>query len=208
MSLIEVLAEQPAGKPEPAFPHAAEIILGFVAFSVLVYLVGKYLWPSFVSSFDDTTTKIESGIERADKDQEDAQAQLERSRTKLAGVDTDTARIRDDARADAERIGEDMDAKAREEADRIVAQGHQSLEASRSRTVSDLRTETGRQSVELAQRIVQASLSDESARAESIDRFLGELEAMGGSDGAQTSGASASGNGTSNGSGNGVGGGR
>jgi F-type H+-transporting ATPase subunit b len=203
MSLIEVLAEQPAGKPEPAFPHAAEIILGFVAFSVLVYLVGKYIWPSFTSSYDDTTSKIESGIERADKDQEDAQAQLERSRTKLAGVDTDTARIRDDARADAERIGEEIDAKARDEADRIVAQGRQSLEASRSRTVSDLRVETGRQSVELAQRIVEASLSDEATRGESIDRFLGELEAMGGS---PTSGAGATG--TGNGSSNGAGGGR
>jgi F-type H+-transporting ATPase subunit b len=201
MSLIEVLAEQPAGKPEPAFPHAAEIILGFVAFSVLVYLVGKYIWPSFTSSYDDTTSKIESGIERADKDQEDAQAQLERSRTKLAGVDTDTARIRDDARADAERIGEEIDAKARDEADRIVAQGRQSLEASRSRTVSDLRAETGRQSVELAQRIVEASLSDEATRGESIDRFLAELEAMGGSDDSQTSGAGATG--TSNGAGGG-----
>jgi F-type H+-transporting ATPase subunit b len=206
MSLIEVLAEQPAGKPEPAFPHAAEIILGFVAFSVLVYLVGKYIWPSFTSSYDDTTSKIESGIERADKDQEDAQAQLERSRAKLAGVDTDTARIRDDARADAERIGEEIDAKARDEADRIVAQGRQSLEASRSRTVSDLRAETGRQSVELAQRIVEASLSDEATRGESIDRFLAELEAMGGSDDSRTSGAGATG--TSNGSGNGAGGGR
>jgi F-type H+-transporting ATPase subunit b len=206
MSLIEVLAEQPAGAPEPAFPHAAEIIIGFVAFSVLVYVVGKYLWPSFTSSFDDTTSKIESGIERADKDQEDAQAQLERSRAKLAGVDTDTARIRDDARADAERIGEEIDAKARDEADRIVAQGRQSLEASRSRTVSDLRAETGRQSVELAQRIVEASLSDEATRGETIDRFLGELEAMGGSDDSQPTGAGATG--SSNGSGNGVGGGR
>jgi F-type H+-transporting ATPase subunit b len=206
MSLIEVLAEQPAGKPEPAFPHAAEIIIGFVAFSVLVYLVGKYIWPSFTSSFDDTTSKIESGIERADKDQEDAQAQLERSRTKLAGVDTDTARIRDDARADAERIGEEIDAKARDEADRIVAQGRQSLEASRSRTVSDLRAETGRQSVELAQRIVEASLSDEATRGESIDRFLAELEAMGGSDDSRTSGAGTTGSG--NGSSNGAGGGR
>ncbi len=191
MSLIEVLAEQPAGAPEPAFPHAAEIILGFVAFSVLVYIVGKYLWPTFTSSHEDTTKRIESGIERADKDQEDAQAQLERSRAKLAGVDTDTARIRDDARADAERIGEDMDAKARAEADRIVAQGRQSLEASRSRTISDLRTETGRQAVELAGRIVESSLSDEAAKGESVDRFLGELEAMGGAGATQRSGADA-----------------
>lgn len=180
MSLIEVLA-QPAGEPYAAFPHVSEILVGTVAFGVLVYILAKTVWPTFTQSHQDSTERIESGIERADQDQEDAQAQLERSRAKLAGVDTETARIRDDARADAERIGEDMDTKARQESDRIVAQGRQTLDASRSRTVSDLRAETGQQSVELARRIVVASLSDESARGESVDRFLAELEAMGGS---------------------------
>ena len=57
-----------------------------------------------------------------------------------------------------------MDAKARDEAERIKAQGQQSLDASRSRTISDLRAETGHRSVELARRIVESSLSDDRSR--------------------------------------------
>jgi F-type H+-transporting ATPase subunit b len=198
-----VLAE--AGEPGAAIPHLSEIIVGFVAFSILVYIIGTRVWPMFVKSYDDDTKKISSGIERADSDQEDARAELERNRQKLGGVDNEAARIRDDARADAERIKEDMARKADEEAGRIRAQGRQSLEASRSRTVSLLRADVGAQSVELARRIVEQSLSDDASKGQSVDRFLDELEGMGGgsangsrgpagssSDGPQTTGTTSS----------------
>jgi F-type H+-transporting ATPase subunit b len=191
MSATELLAEQPAGHPYATLPHVAEIIVGLVAFSLLVYVVYRYAWPSFVTSHDDTKKQIESGIAKAEAMEADAKAQLARSRERLAGVDAETARIRDDARADAERIGQDMDRRASEEADRIVAQGRQTVDASRSRTVSDLRAETGQRSVELARRIVESSLSDEQSRGASVDRFLDELEAMGG----PGDGAAARGNG-------------
>ena len=181
MSVIEVLAEQPAGEPSATIPHAAEIIVGLIAFALLVYVLYRYAWPGFVTSHEDTKKQIEGGMARAEAMEADAKAELARSRQRLAGVDDETARIRDDARADAERIGQDMDAKAADEAERIKAQGQQSLDASRSRTISDLRAETGHRSVELARRIVESSLSDDRSRGESVDRFLAELEAMGGS---------------------------
>jgi F-type H+-transporting ATPase subunit b len=197
MSVTEwVAAEQPAGHPYATLPHTAEIIVGLVAFALLAYVIYRYAWPNFVSSHEDTKKQIESGIARAEAMEADAKAELARSRERLAGVDAETARIRDDARADAERIGQDMDQRARDEADRIVAQGRQSVEASRSRAVADLRAETGHRSVELARRIVESSLSDDASRGASVDRFLDELEAMGGStagsgDGTRGNGAQA-----------------
>lgn len=175
-----------AGEPGAALPHLAEIIVGFVAFSILVYIVGTRAWPMFVKSHEDDTGRIRSGIERADADQEDARAELERNRAKLAGVDNEAARIRDDARADAEHIKEDMSRRTDEEAERIRNQGRQSLDASRSRSVSVLRSDVGTRSVELARRIVEASLSEESSKGQSVDRFLDELDGMAGgsSDGA------------------------
>jgi F-type H+-transporting ATPase subunit b len=189
MSATELLASQPAGHPYATLPHVAEIIVGLVAFSLLVYVLYRYAWPNFVTSHEDTKKQIESGIAKAEAMEADAKAELARNRQRLAGVDDETARIRDDARADAERIGQDMDRRAQEEAERIRAQGQQSLEASRSRTVSDLRAATGRQSVELARRIVESSLSDEQSKGASVDRFLDELEAMGGSGSGSGNGA-------------------
>ena len=177
MNALDVVA---AGEPGAALPHLAEIIVGFVAFSILVYIIGTKVWPMFVKSHEDDTGRIRSGIERADADQEDARAELERNRAKLAGVDNEAARIRDDARADAEHIKEDMSRRTDEEAERIRNQGRQSLDASRSRSVSVLRADVGAQSVELARRIVEASLADDADKAQSVDRFLDELDGMAG----------------------------
>ena len=179
MKVIEVLAQE-AGEPGAAVPHLAEIIVGLVAFAVLVYLLGRYLWPTFTKSHDDDVERLRGGMKRAEQDNQHAQDELARQRERLGGVDRESARIRDDARADAERIKEEMAQRASEEADRIVGQGRQTLDASRSRTVSDLRGDVGARSVELARRIVAASLSDESSRSASVDGFLDQLEGMAG----------------------------
>jgi F-type H+-transporting ATPase subunit b len=182
MNVISVVAQE-AGEPGAALPHLAEIIVGFVAFAVLVYLAGRYGWPLFTRSLEDHNQRVTTGMQRAETEQQQAQDELARNRRKLAGVDDEAARIRDDARADAERIKEEMAARADEEADRIVGQGRQTLDASRSRTVSELRGEVGSRSVELAGRIVASSLSDEAKRSESVDAFLDQLEGMVGDDG-------------------------
>src|SRR5689334_20805402 len=104
MSATELLASQPAGHPYATLPHVVEIIVGLVAFALLVYVLYRYAWPSFVTSHDDTKKQIESGIAKAEAMEADAKAELARNRQRLAGVDGETARIRDDARADAERI--------------------------------------------------------------------------------------------------------
>ncbi len=179
MNVIEVVAQE-SGEPGAALPHLAEIVVGFIAFAVLVFIVGKYLWPTLVRSHDQDVTRLRDGMERAQSEYDDAQAQLERSRARLAEVDNEAARIRDDARADAERIKSDLADNASDEAERIKAQGRQSVDASRARTVSELRTEVGSGSVELARRIVAASLSDDTAKSRSVDSFLDNLESMSG----------------------------
>jgi F-type H+-transporting ATPase subunit b len=193
MNVIEVVAQE-AGEPGAALPHLAEIVVGFIAFAVLVFIIGKYVWPTLVRSHDQDVTRLRDGMERAQSEYDDAQAQLGRSRARLAEVDNEAARIRDDARADAERIKSDLAEKASEEAERIKAQGRQSVDASRARTVSELRTEVGAGSVELARRIVAASLSDDTAKSRSVDSFLDNLESM---SGRSNGSAATSGNGVS-----------
>lgn len=197
MNVIEVVAQE-SGEPGAALPHLAEIVVGFIAFAVLVYIVGKYLWPTFTRSHEQDVKRLREGMEKAESEYQDAQGQLERSRSKLAEVDNEAARIRDDARADAERIKSDLADNAGEESERVKAQGRQSVDASRSRTVSELRGEVGAGSVELARRIVAASLSDDSAKGRSVDAFIDNLESMSGASGSspgssQSNGRSADG---------------
>ncbi len=71
-----------------------------------------------------------------------------------------------------------MKAQAQEESDRIVAAGHNQLQAQRQQIVAELRSDLGRSSVDLAEKILGEALADDVKRAGSIDRFLDELDSL------------------------------
>jgi len=184
MSTQLILAAEEA--PNPVFPHPAEIIVGLIAFGILLFVVWKFVVPRFEALYAERTAKIEGGIEKAEKAQAEAERALVKYQDQLAEARAESARIRDDARLEAEQIKAELHEQAQEEAARIVAQGRAQLEAQRAQIVAELRADLGRHSVELASRIVGESLEDETRRRGTVDRFLAELDAVG--NGAQPAG--------------------
>ncbi|GAA5156326.1 MULTISPECIES: F0F1 ATP synthase subunit B [Amycolatopsis] len=168
-----VLAAEEA--PNPVLPHPSEIILGLVAFLILLWLLWKFAVPRFEKLYEERAAKIEGGIEKAEQAQAEAEKALAQYKAQLQDAYTEAAKIRDDARLEAERIKEELRAEAQDEAARIIAQGHAALQAQKAQIVAELRAELGRNSVELASRIVGESLEDEARRRGTVDRFLAEL---------------------------------
>jgi F-type H+-transporting ATPase subunit b len=162
----------------PVLPHTSELIIGFVAFLVLLFVLWKFAVPRFETAYKERTEKIEGGIEKAEKLQAQAEQNLQKYKDLLADANAAAARIRDDARIEAEQIREELRVQAQEEATRIVAQGRNQLEAQRAQIVAELRAELGRTAVELASRIVGESLEDEARRRGTVDRFLEELDSV------------------------------
>jgi F-type H+-transporting ATPase subunit b len=160
-------------------PPLAEIIVGLVAFGVVLFILVKFVFPRMEAMYQARVEAIEGGIKRAEAAQAEANKLLEQYKAQLAEARTDAAKIRDDARADAEGIRQDILAKAREESDRVIAAGKEQLAAERQTIVHQLRTEVGTLAVDLASRIVGESLADEARRKGSVDRFLTELESSG-----------------------------
>lgn len=165
-----------AEEPNPVLPHTAEIIIGLVAFLLLLFVIWKFVTPRFEKVYEERAAAIEGGIEKAAQAQAEANQLREQYQQQLAEVRTEAARIRDDARADAAAIREDMLNQAREESERIVAAGREALAAERERLARELRATLGELSVELASRIVGESLADEARRGRTVERFLAELD--------------------------------
>jgi F-type H+-transporting ATPase subunit b len=168
---------QEESEHNPVIPIWQELVVGTVAFSVLCFILMKYVFPRMEQTFQARVAEIEGGIERAQAAQAEANQLHEQYRAQLAGARTEAAKIRDDARADAAGIREEVLAQARAESDRIIAAGREALAADRASLVRELRVELGTLSVELASRIVGESLADEARRAGTVERFLAELEA-------------------------------
>jgi F-type H+-transporting ATPase subunit b len=162
----------------PLLPPLGEIIIGTIAFLVVLLVLFRFVAPRFEQVFRARREAIEGGIERAEAMQAEAKAALEQYRAQLAEARTEAAQIRERARAEGEQILQELRAQAQEESQRIVARGEEQLAASRQQVVTELRAQIGVLAVDLAGRIVGESLADDVSRRGTVDRFLDELEAM------------------------------
>jgi F-type H+-transporting ATPase subunit b len=160
----------------PIIPLWQELVLGAIAFAVVCFVLMKFVFPRMEETFRARVDAIEGGIRRAEEAQAEANQLLEQYRAQLAEARTEAARIRDEARADAEGIRQDVLGKAREESDRIIAAGRDQLAAQRESIVRDLRSEVGTLAVDLASRIVGESLADEARSRGTVDRFIADLD--------------------------------
>ncbi|KOX08751.1 F0F1 ATP synthase subunit B [Micromonospora profundi] len=163
----------------PILPIWQEIVVGSISFALLVFVLLKFVMPRMEAMYQARVDAIEGGLKRAEAAQAEANQLLEQYRAQLAEVRTEAAKIRDDARSDAEGIRQDILAKAREESERVVAAGKEQLLAERATIVRDLRAEVGGLAVDLASRIVGESLADEARRKGTVERFLTDLESAG-----------------------------
>lgn len=167
-----------AEEPLPILPLAEELIVGIVAFGILLFVLNKYAVPRFEALYTERTDAIEGGLKRAEEVQEQANRLKAEYEEQLAGLRAEAARIRDDARAEGTQIKTELRAQAEEEAARIKARGEEQIAASREQAVRQLRGEIGGLSVQLAGRLIGSELSDTDKRRGTVDSFLAELDGM------------------------------
>lgn len=160
----------------PLIPHTAELIVGTIAFSLLFLVLRAKVVPMFEKAFAARTEAIQGGIERAEKAQLEAQLALAQYNEQLSKAREESQSMREEARAQGAAIIEELRTKAQEEAARITASAHASIEAERQQAITSLRNEVGTMAVELASKIVGEALDDQARQSRIVDRFLDDLE--------------------------------
>ena len=160
----------------PLIPHTAELIVGFVAFSLLFLVLRAKVVPLFERAFAERTDAIAGGIERAEKAQREAEIALQKYTSQLKDAQGEAQKIREDARVQGAAIIEDLRTKATEEATRISAAATAAIEAERQQAITSLRNEVGALATELAGKIVGEALDDQVRQSRIVDRFIADLE--------------------------------
>ena len=167
-----------AADENPLIPATSEIILGLITFAIVVGVLVRYVFPRMEQTFQARRDAIEGGIKRAEQAQAEAQRLLEQYRAQLTEARTEAAQIRDGARAEGQRIVDEMRVQAQAESARIVQRGEEQLAAQRQQIVRELRGEIGSLAVQLAERVVGESLAEDERQRRTVDRFLDSLDGM------------------------------
>jgi ATP synthase F0 subunit b len=155
-----------------------EFIAELVGFVVILFVLWRYVLPPVRNLVMNRQDEVQRQVDEA----EDATSKLEEAQRRFDNAvkqaEAEGARIRDDARADATRIREELKEQAEAEVARMLQRGREQLVADRDQAVRRLNTELGGASIELAERLVRTTLDDDGARGDTVESFLSEIESL------------------------------
>jgi F-type H+-transporting ATPase subunit b len=171
--------QQWTDNPNPLLPAGYDLVWSLICFIIIFLLFWKFVLPAFKKVLADREEQIEGGIQRAEAAQDEAKAALEKYNSQLAEARTEAAQIRDDARAQGQKIVAEAQSEAKAKADLETEKGQKTLQQERERVVGELRQEMGTTSVNLAEKLLGHDLADEAKRSGTIDSFLADLDSVG-----------------------------
>ncbi|MGV9184015.1 F0F1 ATP synthase subunit B [Arcanobacterium canis] len=173
LSTVILAAE---GKSNPLLPALPDLIWGTIAFIIVAVAVYKYGWPAFSDILEERATKIERGLEAADRARQQIADERKVLDNELQEVHREAADIRERAQSNANSIVADAQNKAKDEAASILDANQRRIIAETETASRALRSQIGAVATELAGRIVGEALTDQALASRVIDRFLDELE--------------------------------
>jgi F-type H+-transporting ATPase subunit b len=160
------------------YPHWNELLVGAIAFAILFFFMWKWVIPRVNAILEERREKIRGELEGAEKTRADAERELAEYRSQLADAREQSNRIIDEARKTADQLRRDLQSKAEQEAQATVLRAQDEIRAERDRVFQELRAQIADMAVELAGRVVGASL-DRTTHERLIDDYIDEVTSSG-----------------------------
>jgi F-type H+-transporting ATPase subunit b len=170
------------GDANPILPSANELIWGSIAFVIVFLLLAKFAFPPAAKALQERTNKIRGDIDSAEHDREEAAQLLADYRRQLSAAREESSQILDDARKTAEQLRRELQARAEEDASRMIERAREDIAGERERAISEIRREVGSLAVDLASRVIGESLDRERQLA-LVDRYIEDLAGSGNGNG-------------------------
>jgi F-type H+-transporting ATPase subunit b len=160
--------------PSPLTPAPNEIIWGSLAFLVLLGAMWKWGVPAVKNMEQAREDRIRNDLETAEKTRQDAETEKANYDAQLADARNEAGRIIDEARQSAETVRRDLIARAEEEASEIRARAQADIANQTNQAMTQLRTDVANLSIDLAGRIVERNLDDDTNR-QLVDSFIDQV---------------------------------
>lgn len=153
-------------------PGLGVIVWMMVSFVILAIILGTLGWPVVLKALKAREKAIEDSLSEASK----AREEMKELQAHNEDLLKEAKRERDDmlrhARLTSEKIIEDAHNKAQAEADRIVESARENINNEKLKAMHDLKNQIANLSIDIAEKLIRAELSDKERANELIDREL------------------------------------
>ena len=148
-----------------------------IVFLVVFFILWKWGFPVIVKMVDERKAFIDESLKKAHEAnerlaniQKEGESILQEAREKQAQILKEAAETRD-------AIVEKAQDKARSEGARLLDEAKAAIEQEKKAAIADIRKQVATLSVEIAEKVLRASLKDDKSQMDLIDRMLDDVSA-------------------------------
>jgi F-type H+-transporting ATPase subunit b len=152
---------QEEGGISPFAGNVGNAIWTLAIFLLVVFVLGKFAWGPLLSMLQEREQFIHKSLADAKREREEAEATLREYGVRLQAARAEANGILDEARKDAERLREELRARARTEADTMIQNAERQIGLQTQRALQEIRREAVDLSVAIASKIIQKNLTKE-----------------------------------------------
>ncbi|MBE0651492.1 MAG: F0F1 ATP synthase subunit B [Bacteroidales bacterium] len=145
-----------------------------LTFGIVVFILGKYAWPSILKGLKEREQSIQESLDAAKAAQEQMLRLKADNEKLLQEAKEERAAILADARKIKEKILEEAKEKATMQADQIVGQAKERIEHEKKAALTEIKNIIAEYSIEIAEKILREELKDKNKQKELVAKLLKE----------------------------------
>lgn len=177
-ALLPGIALASSGGEGGVSPFAGDVgnaLWTLVIFLLVVLVLGKFAWGPLLNALQSREQFIRESLEQAKEDREEAKAQLAQYEERLGEARGEATAIVEEGRRDAEEVQRRIEAKAQEEADKMIKRAKREIEIAKQTAIHDLFAQAADMATDLAGRIIHKEM-DASTHAQLVTEAIAELK--------------------------------
>jgi len=147
-----------------------------ITFLLLLVVLSKFAWGPIVKMLNERESTIREAIESAKKERAEAEKLMAEQKAALATATREAAELAKRNQAEVETLRQELTAKARKEADELVASARKQIVEEKTKAMSELRGAVADLAIEAAAKLVKANLDDRAQR-QLVEDYLKQLPA-------------------------------
>ncbi len=145
-----------------------------ITFIVLLAVLAKFAWGPIVEMLVNRERTIREAIEAAKKERAEAERLMAEQKSALAQAQREAGELARRNQHEVEALRQELTARARKEADELVADARRQIAEETARAKGELRAQVADLAIDAAARLVKANLDDKAQR-QLVEEYISQL---------------------------------
>lgn len=146
-----------------------------LAFGILLFILGKFVWPPIMRALHDREHAIEQALHEADKARKEMEELKFSNEQLLREAKEERDAMLRDARKVRENIIETARVKANEEANRIIESATERIHFEKMAAMTELKNQIANLSIEIAEKVLGQELSNPEKDKAIVQKSIGDI---------------------------------